>query len=452
MKNGIKLAKKLIKFIDNLSNPFKNKTNTIHKNTNKMTSGNKPSNKKLAVVKSFRLFDFNTYDEVPKKDNESGSGNDSNSDNGSNDDPYQRKYSAKDESVFVIQMFGINEKGETACLYIDDYEPFFFVKVGDNWTEYNMNCLIREIQSKLERRYKDSMVSYELVDYHKLYGFSGGKKSKFIRIAFKNTIAMRNVKNLWYAYVKSETGDENQRKQIDFIFQGAKLELYESNIPPLLRYFHIQNISPSGWVCFKTNRVIKPANNTTTCKYEYICPKNELIPMPEKEVRVPYKICSFDIEASSSHGDFPLPIKTYKRLATNLVDAFIRQSQFMDVEKAKMLLQKVIMTGFGFDSFDDVDLVYPKNPPSKERVKKMIKILNDESLEKAKKANTDEDNSNLLTIDSIFEQMKEFQQAAMESEGNDGLAGDNENSHQPNESGVDAVAYSHNKYKKKPKI
>jgi DNA polymerase elongation subunit (family B) len=418
-----------------------------------MTSESKPSNKKLAVVKSFRLFDFNTYDEVPKKDNESGSGsgNDSNSENGSNDDPYKRKYVAKDESVFVIQMFGINEKGETACLYISDYEPFFFIKVGDNWTEYNMNCLIREIQSKLEKRYRDSIISYELVDYHKLYGFSGGKKSKFIRIAFKNTIAMRKVKNLWYAYVKNEDGDENQRKQVDFIFQGAKLELYESNIPPLLRYFHIQNISPSGWVCFKTNRVTKPKNNTTTCKYEYICPKKELIPMPEKETRVPYKICSFDIEASSSHGDFPLPIKTYKRLATNLVDAFIRQSQFMDIEKGKLLLQKVIMTAFGFDSFDDVDLVYPKNPPSKERVKTMIKILKEESLEKAKKSNMEEDNSNLLTIDSIFEQMKEFQQAAIESEGNDGLA-DSETSPVANTYGVDAVAYSHNKYKKKTKI
>uniref|UniRef100_A0A6C0ED99 DNA-directed DNA polymerase n=1 Tax=viral metagenome TaxID=1070528 RepID=A0A6C0ED99_9ZZZZ len=416
-----------------------------------MTSETKPSNKKLAVVKSFRLFDFNTYDEVPKKESENSSGNDSNSDNGSDDDPYKRKYSAKDDSVFVIQMFGINEKGETACLYISDYEPFFFIKVGDNWTEYNMNCLIREIQSKLEKRYKDSIVSYQLVDYHKLYGFSGGKKSKFIRIAFKNTIAMRKVKNLWYAYVKSEDSDENQRKQVDFIFQGAKLELYESNIPPLLRYFHIQNISPSGWVCFKTNRVIKPANNTTTCKYEYICPKKELIPMPEKETRVPYKICSFDIEASSSHGDFPLPIKTYKRLATNLVDAFIRQSQFMDLEKAKLLLQKVIMTGFGFDSFDDVDLVYPKNPPSKERIKTMIKILKEESLEKAKKSNTEEDNSNLLTIDSIFEQMKEFQQAAIESEGNDGLA-DNESAMVANTSGVDVVAYSHNKYKKKTKV
>ena len=27
-----------------------------------------------------------------------------------------------------------------------------------------------------------------------------------------------------------------------------------------------------------------------------------------------YKICSFDIEASSSHGDFPVPIKDYKKL------------------------------------------------------------------------------------------------------------------------------------------
>ena len=41
-------------------------------------------------------------------------------------------------------------------------------------------------------------------------------------------------------------------------------------------------------------------------------------PIPEKENLVPYKICSFDIEASSSHGDFPLAIKDYKKLATNI--------------------------------------------------------------------------------------------------------------------------------------
>ena len=44
-----------------------------------------------------------------------------------------------------------------------------------------------------------------------------------------------------------------------------------------------------------------------------------IIPLNDKETRVPYKIMSFDIEASSSHGDFPVPIKSYKKLTTNII-------------------------------------------------------------------------------------------------------------------------------------
>ena len=154
-----------------------------------------------------------------------------------------------------------------------------------------------------------------------------------------------------------------------------------------MRYFHINNISPSGWVSFKLNRAIKPVVKTTTCDYEFICRVKDLTPMPEKETLVPYKICSFDIEASSSHGDFPLPIKTYKRLATNLVDAFIRQISFIDAEKSKILLQKIILTAFGYDKFEDVDLVYPKIKPSKDKVLKLVRILIEKSIENAKASN-----------------------------------------------------------------
>ena len=38
----------------------------------------------------------------------------------------------------------------------------------------------------------------------------------------------------------------------------------------------------------------------------------------EKETMVPYKIMSFDIEADSSHGDFPLATKSYKKLAMQI--------------------------------------------------------------------------------------------------------------------------------------
>jgi DNA polymerase elongation subunit (family B) len=366
--------------------------------------------KKLVVTKQFRLIDYHTYDESPQRED---------SDSGE-----EREFKpATDENQFIIQMFGINEKGETCCIYINDFQPFFFVKVGMSWTNAEKTAFHRDLQSKLDKRYKDSIVDVQLVECQKLYGFTAGKQDRFVKLTFKNTTTMNKVKNLWYTYNKNpELNGGEYRRRKDFFFLNTKLELYESNIPPLLRYFHIHNISPTGWVSFKTNRVASPPRKTTTCLYEYVCPVSELKPLPEKETIVPYKICSFDIEASSSHGDFPVPIKTYKRLVMNVVDTFIRQnsSQKMDLSIGKTLFQKVVLTAFGYDRFEDVDLVYPKKMPTKEKVKQLLEILLNEPIEKAKLANSEEDNSHLLTIDMIFEQMKDIQTEEGEGGGGDG--------------------------------
>jgi DNA polymerase elongation subunit (family B) len=356
------------------------------------------------IVRSFRLIDFQIYDEAPHKDED---------DSGSDDDRSSTKYSkkVKDSLQFVIQMFGINEKGETCCLYVNDYQPFFFVRVGDNWSKSTMYEFVRELKTnkKLDARFNESITDVELIQRHKLYGFSGGAKHQFIKLSFKNTVAMNKYKNLWYEYIdKAEQvpGGEYRRRQ-NIVFNGVETELYEGNIPPLLRYFHINNISPSGWIYIRTNRVIKVSTKTTTCKYEYICPMKELIAMPEKETRVPYKICSFDIEASSSHGDFPLPIKTYKRLVSNMVDVFIKQSNVLTETMCKAMMKQMIFAAFGYSKFEDIDLVYPKKPPTKQKVGDLIETLLNKRLEDAKRSNTEEDNSRLIAIDRIFEQMKE---------------------------------------------
>ena len=347
--------------------------------------------KKPIIKKYFKLFDFHVYDEVQESD-------DSGSDNG------EPKYKT-DNKIFVIQAFGVNEKGETCSIYIKDFQPFFFILVGNHWTNREKTELLKDIQSKLGKKYENSIVKSEIVEHNKLYGFTAGNKDKFIKLTFKNTDTMNRTKNLWYTYVEG-----GERKKIGYKFGGLPLELYESgNIPPLLRFFHIHEISPSGWVSLVTSRVIKPTIQTTTCNYEYICPLEALKPEPTKVDRVPFKICSFDIEASSSNGDFPVPVKTYKRLSSQIVDTFQRQSAFInDSVKAAHFLQKSIMTAFGHDQFEGIDLVYPKQVPSKDRVKSLIQILIKETIENAKKAGT-EDNSKLLRIDSMFETMNENQ-------------------------------------------
>ena len=380
--------------------------------------------KKPAILKSFRLLDFNIYDETTEKEN---------SDSEGSDNDRKKQYSSK----FVIQMFGVNESGETFCLYVNDYNPFFFIKVGDDWNQGNANLLLNEIKRKVGAYYEDSIVSAKIVDYHKLYGFSAGKKYKFVQIVFKNTTAMNKVKNFWYDY----SGEH--RKFKNYEFKGVAMELYESNIPPLLRYFHIHNISPSGWIAVPLNKVSKCPIKTTTCNYEYICLSANVRPLNDKETRVPYKICSFDIEASSSHGDFPLPKKTYKRLASNMVDIFNLQfqSQNIDTMKSQILCKKMIMTAFGFDKFDDVDLVYPKIAPSKDRLTKLVQSFIETPINDAKKMTTNTDDA--YTIEALFEQMKETNEY--------GAGGDDSDDDGGNEVEETPSYYKNKQFKKKSK-
>ena len=69
-------------------------------------------------TRSFKLIDFQIYEDFQE---ESDSGSD-----------YDTQMFQKDERNFIIQMFGINERGNTCCLYINDFKPFFYIKVGTN--------------------------------------------------------------------------------------------------------------------------------------------------------------------------------------------------------------------------------------------------------------------------------------------------------------------------------
>ena len=386
-----------------------------------MQSNSKPT--KMNICKPFRLIDFKTFDETLNavKIGMVGNGSDDSSDSEQSVDSAKRQ--------FMIQMFGVNEQGQTCSIIVTDYKPFFFLHVGDtssDWTSGNgrpwdqsvANAFMRELYAKSGVKWLESQVeSARLVDHHKLYGFSAGKKNRFIQVTFHNQSAFNRMKNMWYR--KDTSG---ARRLITIPFRGTEVSIYESNIPPLLRYFHIKNVSPSGWVNVQYNRAYKPANKSTTCTFECICLSSQVSPLPEKETRVPYKIMSFDIEASSSHGDFPLPQKTYKKLAQHLVDAFFRYSEStktISPETVADLIRQVVSTGFGYGTFEDVDLVYPKRTPTQSRVLNTIELLLKTPLQNMHKIKTEdeEDKTAILTIGAMFDKMRNADKFATGAKG-----------------------------------
>ena len=190
--------------------------------------------------------------------------------------------------------------------------------------------------------------------------------------SFKNVMAMNKVKNMFYEYVEDTTSNWGKRRVLKkYEYKDAEMELFEANIPPLLRYFHIRNISPSGWVSIKKSSLRRNRVKRTNCKFEYEVSSKNIKALTEREDSVPYKICSFDIEASSSHGDFPIPVKDYKKLVTNILDYWdTNRDEFEEYdEETKIgIIRTMINAAFGFEDHDYIDIVYPKTPAKKKMV------------------------------------------------------------------------------------
>jgi DNA polymerase elongation subunit (family B) len=332
----------------------------------------------------FRVLDFNVYNEKTQ---------------GDSSDEEQNCY--KDKNQFVIQMFGVDEIGKTYSLIVNGFKPFFYVMVNDKWTIAMKDQFLIHIKEKIGKYYQESITECKLIKRRKLYGFDGGKEHKFIFIEFSNLSAFNKVKNLWYSnYDKGHTLLKDGYKYFD-----TNIILYEANIPPLLRFFHICDISPSGWVAIPKKKLIENKGDfkNVNCNFEFTTNYKNIIPLNEREIRVPYKIMSFDIEASSSHGDFPVPIKTYKKLATNIIEYFETLKMEMTKELCKNILRRIILAAFGYEKMEQIDLVYPKIPP---KSKEAVQTLCETWLEtQVRNLTTTSDFTNANTLETIFEKM-----------------------------------------------
>ena len=355
---------------------------------------------------SFRLFDFQVRNQVPgpqAKLSTSSSGSSS---------EYGVKKHNKDKNQFAIQMFGINERGETCCIIVHNYEPFFYVKVPESWGFDAKARFITELKKTVGKFSEDSILADEckLLRRKKLYGFDGGKDHKFLMLKFKNMATMNKVKNLWYEWVsKKVEGSDVEERTLGKLHPHYKgTQIYEANIPPLLRYFHIKDISPSGWVLVKGEPI--ETQKQTTSHYEYCVGHKNVVPQPDKETIVPYKIMSFDIEAGSSHGDFPVPIKTYKKLAANIVDVCLKDP----TAATNSEVQRMIRTAFHdpksrsapeFTLHNDIERIYTKTIPTKEDLDAMFERMWSTPMQTLMQE-ADPEALNVNTIERMFEKMK----------------------------------------------
>ena len=234
-------------------------------------------------------------------------------------DWYQTDFEDDDEQnrSYLIKVFGLTNEGYSVCVNVLDFQPYFYIthKKKPHFKVFDINHLENKITDMLPMKFKED---FELTTESKksLWGFTNNTFKQYIKISFRNLTCMYIVRK--------------------FLRNMNQYEFHESNIEPFLRFIHSRDISAGGWV-----KISKWRENDeiadSKCQINIKTSFHNVHPFDSTKI-APIVVLSFDIECTSSHGDFPVPIKTYKKTANELVDFYntIKEFEWYSVIKPKL--------------------------------------------------------------------------------------------------------------------
>lgn len=296
------------------------------------------------------------------------------------DTPIEKKdsYLNQDHNkTYTIFIFGCNSKGQSICLRVRNYLPYFYVQIPDDFNDKQVQDFVDNFSSsKCEDYDEDELAEYEEAQEFKNYKFTeefkrgaryykdsiveavaergkGNDNSMLYRIGIEDKKILKTQlveKKIFWSFMneqkftflklahKSKTGHRFMERAFknpmklkikDKVSKEIKYNLFESDLEPILRFLHDTKIKPSSWIRIEAGK-FKVESRQSKTQINISCDWADINHLDKTEIP-PILIASFDIEADSSHGDFPIPKKDCKKLSSQLVVAWIRDMR--NVEK-----------------------------------------------------------------------------------------------------------------------
>uniref|UniRef100_A0A6C0C8E3 DNA polymerase n=1 Tax=viral metagenome TaxID=1070528 RepID=A0A6C0C8E3_9ZZZZ len=210
------------------------------------------------------------------------------------------------EEVYVIQLFGRTIDDKDVCLRITNFQPYFFIRIPDQWSNNEVEIFLEFLKNKVTYKtknnpkydydYGESLLDKKVVKRHDFYGFAGKTKFKFLKLYFKSHTAMKE-----YSYALSYPLKINGlgREAIQYF-------RYESNLEPHIRFMHINNLSSCGWVIINGKKLTHIPKHSH-CDLSYEVGWKDVLPAGEEfeNTMAPFKIMGYDIECISCDHNFP---------------------------------------------------------------------------------------------------------------------------------------------------
>ena len=237
----------------------------------------------------FQVVDWKSYDIY----NEDTTDEDDDEEDDEDDDP--KKYKKKNKSL-IIRGYGVTDNGNSICIHINGFQPYFFFKIPQDWDNKKFFEFKQNILHLVDKNQVDGLITAEIVKKKEFYGFTNNEIFNYGIFVFKN-------QSSYYTFLKVMREKKIIIKKWNEEFDFSN-KLYETKVSSLLRFFHVQNIDPSGWLKINKDTYTINTPSMTRVQIDITINYKDVIKIEKNDI-AKIIVASFDIECCSEDGSFP---------------------------------------------------------------------------------------------------------------------------------------------------
>ena len=184
------------------------------------------------------------------------------------------------EFKYVVDVFGRTNEGDVARLRLTGFQPYLYLKAKPRDTPASIQQMLSSGSGKNLR----GLVITQQLKLDAMRGFQGLEPTKVWKIECPALWMFKTIVKT----LKNTRGIDHE-------------DIYEANLPPLLRLFHHQDIQPASPLEFEADESDVDDLNVDKCfttDYECVKPFNNIV--------IPLYVGSYDLEVYSESGQFPV--------------------------------------------------------------------------------------------------------------------------------------------------
>ena len=215
---------------------------------------------------------------------------------------------------FVIHLFGATETGQPLRCDVTGFRPTVYLRLPEDQTSAASQAIQDYIRDQLASQHISfSELTITRVTKKIFYGFTAKTFYPFLQIDVPSLRLFRTLRSMFL----DENLNPMTKRTLGGPLRGKKVEVFEANLDPMLRFLHVQNIQPCGWVRVKDGMNAITSDDGAPLILE--CDYEQIVPTQGPRVSAPFLTASWDIECLSLTGDFPVAKRTWSKTAKELL-------------------------------------------------------------------------------------------------------------------------------------